>query len=71
MLSPPGGPTLEEPDMVMSEAVSSVAVEERPSLAGEKHDLAPPVRAMEPSCLEPQQGASAALSESEQYNFRG
>ncbi len=64
VLPPPGGPTLEEPDLVPrdSAALSSSPVahstEEGPSLAGERHDLASPAGAVEPSCLVPRRELS-------------
>lgn len=59
-LSPPSGPTLEEPGLVprASAALSSSPVahstEEEPSLRGERHDLESPAGAVEPSCMVPQ-----------------
>ncbi len=64
MLSPSGGPTLEEPDVVPrvdSAAISSSlanTIEKGPPLASEGHDLASSARAVEPSCLAPRREAS-------------
>ncbi len=64
MLSPPSGPALEEPGLVprASAALSCRPVahsaEEGPSLAGERHDLASPARAVEPSCMVPRRELS-------------
>lgn len=46
MLSLPGGPTVEEPDIFPQ--VNAAAIEEGTSLGHKGHDLASPARAVDP-----------------------
>ncbi len=66
MLSSLGGPTLEEPGFVPRAALSSSPVDDttetRSSLAGKRHDLAFPARAVEPSCMEPRREHTQLLA---------